>query len=196
VARRKSTLDAHVSTAQARHRSVGLFKRIWEQEAARREALAYIRQDFGSVDVLEYSPTPPTATYGGTASKATIAAVQEQRGCICSARCFACAGCCGHAREKVGPHDFHDGSAFRAAVGRGGARLAGETALRTYALSLYAELASQGVYVAHVSIGLDLAPGTAGDPDAVGRLYPAGRAPRSSGARARRAGAGRRPKPA
>ena len=173
VARRREALDAYAATLAAEGIEAAAFPADASDRAALQAAFAAIRERFGSVDVLEYSPTewgngklyPPLETTTETALAhfrllvlGAITAVEEVlpdmlargRGTLLFG-----AGTSAHR-----PHPF---------VTSLGISNAG---VRNYALCLADELGPRGIHVGVVAIGLQVQrDGTKADPDRIAEVF-------------------------
>ncbi|WP_336775705.1 SDR family NAD(P)-dependent oxidoreductase [Paenibacillus sp. MMO-58] len=138
---------------------------------ALRQALQAVRQDFGRIDVLEFSPYAGPEIFKHVL-EATPENVLEQVNSHLSPAILAV--------NEVLPDMISNGSGailFTTGlsamfpipfVGNVGIVMAG---LRNYATNLHNELKDKGIYVGHLSIGTFIQPGTAGDPDLIAETW-------------------------
>lgn len=134
---------------------------------ALKEALQNAKKDFGSIDVLEFSP------YGGWQQfthvlSTTPENVLEQINSYLLPAILSVNEVLPAMQEKgEGAILFTTGISAMfplPTVGNAGIVMSG---IRNYATNLYNELKDKGVYIGHLSIGTMIAPGTEGDPDII-----------------------------
>jgi len=174
VARRADALAALAESLQAEGiRAAGFAADITVPEQVAR-AFASIRETFGAIDILEFSPTDwGKGTDKLTSALATTAESAQADFALLVQGAIRCA------REVV-PAMVERGSgslffttgysaiqplAFITSLGIANA------GLRNYAYCLSEELKDKGVYVGTVSINAHIVPGTDGDPDKIAQVY-------------------------
>jgi len=173
VARRKAALESYVFQLKKAGVDAYAYQGDVEDEKQLEKAFAYIRQDLGPIDLLEFSPSFPADTARLPPTRTTEAALAAQ----CKTQLLGAAGCVRRVlpemlERRSGTLLFTTcGLSVRPSPAATPVSVA-MTALRTYALCLYSELAPLGVFAAHVSIAVELKPGSPeGDPARVAALY-------------------------
>ncbi len=140
------------------------------------DAFARIKERFGAIDVLEYSPAPHTPVPGVEMVDALSVTPENVQGQIEYYVYGAIA-----AVQQVLPDMLQvgrgtlmlttGGSSYRPTVAMGNVGI-GAAALRNWALSLHDAVKEKGIYVAHVPIGVWIGrQGPASEPDAIARVY-------------------------
>jgi len=173
VARRKTALESYVFQLKRAGVDAYAYQGDVEEEKQLDKAFSYIQKDLGPIDVLEFSPSFPTDTARLPATRTNETALFKQYKTLVQGA-VACA-------RRVLPEMLERrsgallfttcGLSLRPSPAATPLSVA-MTSLRTYALCLYSELAAQGLFAAHVSIGVELAPGSAaGDPDRIAAMY-------------------------
>jgi NAD(P)-dependent dehydrogenase (short-subunit alcohol dehydrogenase family) len=142
------------------------------EEGQVQKVFDYIRHDLKDIDVVHYGPALPRSLTRFTASAATPKAVTEAwRTTVLGAVHCVRAVLPGMLERKSGAFVFTScAAAVQPDAGFAPAGIA-MSGLRSYALSLHAELAPQGVYAAHVAVGVEIKPGGEGDPDRLAAGY-------------------------
>ena len=140
------------------------------------DAFARIKERFGAVDVLEYSPVPHSSVPGVVKVDALSVTPENVQGQIE----FYVYGAI-TAVQQVLPHMLEaghgtllfttGGSSYHPNARLGNVGI-GTAALRNWALSLHEAVKDQGVYVGHVPINMLIGTmGPASEPDAIAQVY-------------------------
>ena len=174
IARRPASLDAMVAQLAAEQVEAAAFPADLTDERALAKAFADVRQRFGPIEVMEYSPA---ASLDGPfkafkAATTTLADVREQfefftLGAIRSAQLVVEEMV---ARKRGAMLFTSGGSAINPVPMLTPVGIA-MAAARSYALSLAHELLPTGVFVGHVAIATYIQPNTEGDPDKIAGRY-------------------------
>ncbi len=173
ISRRKTALEGYVFQLKKAGVDAYSYPGDVEDDKQIEKVFAYIKQDLGGIDVLEFSPSFPADTARLSASRTTEDAIARQ----CKTLVLGAAACVRRVlpemlERRSGALLFTTcGLSVRPSPAATPLSVA-MTSLRTYALCLYSELAAQGIFAAHVSIGTQLAAGSpTGDPDRVAAMY-------------------------
>jgi short-subunit dehydrogenase len=132
----------------------------------------YIKHDLVDIDAMYYGPAlSRSLTKRGAVDTNAKAVMEPYKNLVVGAVQCVRAVLPGMLERKSGALIFTSCAASikpDAAFTPAGISMA---AMRSYALSLNAELAPQGVYAAHVAIGVEIKAGTEGDPDRLAAGY-------------------------
>ncbi|GGD81266.1 SDR family NAD(P)-dependent oxidoreductase [Paenibacillus nasutitermitis] len=135
--------------------------------SALKQALQAAKQDFGSIDVLEFSPYAGWDKFTNVLETTPDTVLEQINSYLLPAVLSV---------NEVLPTMINNGSGailFTTGlsamfplpfVGNGGIVMSG---IRNYATNLHQELKEKGVFVGHLSIGTMIQAGTAGDPDVI-----------------------------
>jgi NADP-dependent 3-hydroxy acid dehydrogenase YdfG len=174
VARRAATLREYEQQLQALGIEAAGFAADATDATQLTAALSAIKQRFGAIDVLEFSPTQwnkgdyeATVALATTAESATDDFNLLVRGAIVSARQVLP----DMLDAKTGTLFFTTGYSAIKPMPIITSLCIANAGLRSYAYCLHEELAPKGVYAATVSINVFIQPGTATDPDNIAELY-------------------------
>lgn len=174
IARRRDALQDYAAQLQALGITAAAFPADAGDERQLNDAFAAIRQRFGAVDVLEFSPTQWNK--GGYESTVALATTPDSalhdfnllvRGAIASARAVLP----DMLAKNAGALFFSTGYSAIKPMPMITSLCIANAGLRSYALCLREELAPKGIYVANVSINVFIEPGTVNDPDHIAELY-------------------------
>ncbi|CAN7728332.1 SDR family NAD(P)-dependent oxidoreductase [Paenibacillus sp. LjRoot153] len=138
---------------------------------ALKQAIQAIKKDFGSIDVLEFSPYAGWGTFTNVLETTPESVVEQVNSYLLPAVLSV---------NEVLPDMMNNGSGailFTTGisamfplpfVGNGGIVMSG---IRNYATNLYNALKEKGIFVGHLSIGTLIQAGTAGDPDVIAEAW-------------------------
>jgi len=138
---------------------------------ALRVALRKMKQDFGSIDVLEFSPYAGFETFVHALDVRPEDAEAQVRSYVLPAILAV--------NELLPDMQTRGNGAFlfttgvsamfpMPIVGNAGIAMSG---LRNYITNLHNELKAEDIYIGHLSIGTLIAPGTEGDPDTIAETW-------------------------
>jgi len=174
IARRAEALREYVAELQALGIEAAAFPADASDAGQLAAAFAAIKQRFGAVAVLEFSPTQWNK--GGYESTAALATTPDSalhdfnllvRGAIASAQAVLP----DMMANNGGTLFFSTGYSAIMPMPMITSLCIANAGLRSYALCLREELAPKGIYVANVSINVFIEPGTDNDPDRIAELY-------------------------
>lgn len=172
VARRKAELQHLVFELKKLGVEASSYPCDTAEEAHVAKVFDYIKHDLVDIDAMYYGPALSRSLTKWGAVDTTPKAVQEPwRTLVVGAISCVRAVLPGMLERKTGAIVFTTcaaGLKADPAFTTAGIAMAG---LRSYALSLNAELAPQGIYAAHVAIGVEVKAGTEGDPDRLAAGY-------------------------
>jgi NAD(P)-dependent dehydrogenase (short-subunit alcohol dehydrogenase family) len=174
VARRPAALQEYVHELQALGIEAAGFAADVTDPAQIAQAFASIRQKFGFVDVLEFSPTQWNK--GGYEATQAVATTVESAGHDFQ---LLVQGAIASAREVIpemverqqGALFFSTGYSAIKPIPYITSLCIANSGLRSYAYCLHEELAPKNVYVGTVSIAAFIQANTDGDPDTIANLY-------------------------
>jgi short-subunit dehydrogenase len=166
VARRKTALTRLVTELKMSGVAASAYPCDVAEDTQVVKMFDYVKHDLQDIDALYYGPTLSRGLTGYKAADTTVKSVGEPwRTMVNGAVSVVRAVLPGMLERKTGALIFTTcASAMKPSPNFTPAAIA-MAGLRAYALSLNAELGPQGVYAAHVSIGVEIKPGTDGDPD-------------------------------
>lgn len=176
VARDQSKLDDLAAQLEAEGIPAAGFSADLMDRATLVDAFARIKQRFGAVDVLEYSPAPHTPVPGIEMADATSVTVENVQPQIE----FYVYGAISAVQQVLpdmlaagrGTILFTTGGSSRRPRAQVGNVGIGSAALRNWALSLHDALKDEGVYVAFVPIGVLIGKqGPESEPDVIAPIY-------------------------
>jgi NAD(P)-dependent dehydrogenase (short-subunit alcohol dehydrogenase family) len=139
--------------------------------AALKQAIQAVKKDFGSIDVLEFSPYAGWGKFTNVLETTHESVLEQVNSYLLPAVLSV---------NEVLPDMINNGSGailFTTGisamfplpfVGNGGIVMSG---IRNYATNLYNELKEKGIFVGHLSIGTLIEAGTAGDPDVIAEAW-------------------------
>lgn len=139
--------------------------------AALKQAIQAVKKDFGSIDVLEFSPYTGWDKFTKVLETTPESVLEQVNSYLLPAVLSV---------NEVLPDMINNGSGailFTTGisamfpipfVGNGGIVMSG---IRNYATNLYNELKDKGIFVGHLSIGTLIQAGTAGDPDIIAEAW-------------------------
>lgn len=139
--------------------------------AALKQAIQAVKNEFGSVDVLEFSPYAGWDKFTNVLETTPQSVLEQINSYLLPAVLSV---------NEVLPDMINNGSGailFTTGlsamfplpfVGNGGIVMSG---IRNYATNLHNELKEKGVFVGHLSIGTMIQAGTAGDPDVIAEAW-------------------------
>lgn len=174
VARRQAALDEYVQQLRELGIEAAGFAADASDTAQLEAAFSAIKQKFGTIDVLEFSPTQWNK--GGYESTVALATTVESaqhdfnllvRGAITSARAVIPE----MLERKQGALFFTTGYSAISPLPFITSLCISNSGLRGYAYCLHEELKPHDVYVGTVSIGAFIQEGTDGDPNTIAELY-------------------------
>ena len=174
IARRPASLEAMVAQLATDDVEAAAFPADLTDEVALAKAFADVRERFGPIEVMEYSPAVsldgPFKAF--KAASTTIAEVEEQFRFFTLGAIRAAQLVVGEmvARKRGAMLFTSGGSAVNPVPMLTPVGIA-MAAARSYALSLARELLPTGVYVGHVAIATYIQPNTEGDPDKIAARY-------------------------
>ncbi|MFP3392005.1 SDR family NAD(P)-dependent oxidoreductase [Brevibacillus sp. SIMBA_040] len=135
--------------------------------AALKRAIQAAKKEFGSIDVLEFSPYAKENTFTNVIETTPQSVLEQINGYLLPAILSV---------NEVLPEMINNGSGailFTTGISAmfplpmiGNAGIVG-AGIRNYATNLHNELKEKGVYIGHLSIGTLIQTGTAGDPDVI-----------------------------
>jgi NAD(P)-dependent dehydrogenase (short-subunit alcohol dehydrogenase family) len=174
LSRDPAKLEPIVAELAAAGIEAAAFRADVTEPASIESGLAAVKQRFGAIDVLEYSPSNPTLPQA-SASQITRETLQpwldfQLFGAITAAAEILP----GMLERKTGTILVTTGaSSVRPEMGYAPFAAAGVAmgALRNWALALHAEVASSGVQVGHVTIGTFIGQSAKSSADAIAPLY-------------------------
>jgi short-subunit dehydrogenase len=174
IARRPAALQEYVQELQALGIDAAGFPADISEPQQVARAFADIRQKFGFVDVLEFSPTQWNK--GGYEATQALATTVESAGHDFQ---LLVQGAIASAREvipemierKQGALFFSTGYSAIKPIPYITSLCIANSGLRSYAYCLHEELAPNNVYVGTVSIAAFIQANTDGDPDKIAELY-------------------------
>ncbi len=167
VARNQERLSVMEKELQELHIEARAFAADVNDLAALKQAIQAAKSEFGSIDVLEFSPYAGWEKFTHVL-ETTPQSVLEQINSYLLPAVFSV--------NEALPEMIQNGSGAilfttgisamhpLAMVGNGGIVMSG---IRNYATNLHNELKEKGVFVGHLSIGTMIQVGTAGDPDVI-----------------------------
>lgn len=174
VARRAEALQGYVQELQQLGIEAAGFPADASDPQQIAQAFAAIRQQFGFIDVLEFSPTQwNKGGYEATQALATTVDSAEHDfkllvlGAIASAREVIPE----MIERKQGALFFSTGYSAIKPIPYITSLCISNSGLRSYAYCLNEELAPHGIYVGTVSIAAFIQAGTDGDPDTIAEMY-------------------------
>lgn len=135
------------------------------------QALRSVKQDFGGIDVLEFSPYAGLGTFKHVLETTPESVMEHVNGYLLPAVQAVNEVLPDMEAKGEGAILFTTGmSAFYPIpfLGNAGIIMAG---VRNYATNLHNMLKDKGIYVGHLSIGVMIAPGTEGDPDLIAEAW-------------------------
>lgn len=138
---------------------------------ALRSTLQQMKQDFGSIDVLEFSPYAGFETFIHALNVRPEDAEAQLRSYVLPAILAVNELLPDMLTRGNGAFLFTTGFSAMTPipmVGNAGIAMSG---LRNYITNLHNELKAKGVYIGHLSIGTLIAPGTEGDPDTIAETW-------------------------
>jgi short-subunit dehydrogenase len=184
IARNQSKLEAIAASLRGEGITVGVYPADVTDEAALSAALSAAASELGRIGVMSYSPgatwdhasgqLPDLAAMGITSALETTPASARAQFDLLTAGALAASRAVLPAMRQAGDGAllFTTGMSAMipmAMMGNTGIALAG---LRHWASAVRDDLAKDGVYVGHVSIGLPIMPGSGeGDPDAIAERW-------------------------
>jgi short-subunit dehydrogenase len=184
VARNQDKLAAIAASLRVEEITTGIFPADVTDEAALAAALAAAAAALGPIGVMSYSPgatwdhasgqVPDLAAMGITSALETTPASARAQFDLLTAGALAASQAVLPAMRQAGDGALLFTTGMSALVpmammGSTGIALAG---LRMWASAVRDDLAKDGVYVGHVSIGLPIIPGSGeGDPDAIAERW-------------------------
>jgi NAD(P)-dependent dehydrogenase (short-subunit alcohol dehydrogenase family) len=139
--------------------------------AALKKTFQAVKQKFGSIDVLEFSPYSGWDKFTNVLETTPQSVLEQINSYLLPAVLSV---------NEVLPEMINNGSGailFTTGlsamfplpfVGNGGIVMSG---IRNYATNLHNELREKGIFVGHLSIGTMIQPGTAGDPDLIADVW-------------------------
>lgn len=139
--------------------------------AALKQAIQAVKNEFGSVDVLEFSPYAGWDKFTNVLETTPQSVLEQINSYLLPAVLSV---------NEVLPDMINNGSGAilfitglsamfpLPFVGNGGIVMSG---IRNYATNLHNELKEKGVFVGHLSIGTMIQAGTAGDPDVIAEAW-------------------------
>lgn len=139
--------------------------------AALKQAIQAVKNEFGSIDVLEFSPYAGSDNFTNVLETTPESVLEHINSYLLPAVLSV---------NEVLPDMINNGSGailFTTGlsamfplpfVGNGGIVMSG---VRNYATNLHNELKDKGVFVGHLSIGIMIQAGTAGDPDVIAEAW-------------------------
>lgn len=138
---------------------------------ALKQALQAAKQDFGHIDVLEYSPYSGPGIFRHVLETTPENVLEQVNGHILPAILAVNEVLPDMIKNRSGAILFTTGLSAMfplPSIGNVGIVMSG---LRNYATNLYNELKEKGIYVGHLSIGTFIQAGTAGDPDHIAEAW-------------------------
>lgn len=184
IARRPGKLEAIAASLRDEGITTGVFPADVTDEAGVANALSTAARELGRIGVMSYSPgatwdhspgkVPDLAAMGITSALETTPASARAQFDLLMAGALAASQAVLPAMRQAGDGAllFTTGASAMipmAMMGNTGIALAG---LRNWASAVRDDLASDGVYVGHVCIGLPIVPGSGeGDPDAIAERW-------------------------
>ncbi|MEJ8305209.1 SDR family NAD(P)-dependent oxidoreductase [Saccharibacillus sacchari] len=138
---------------------------------ALRSSLQKMKQDFGSIDVLEFSPYAGFETFVHALQVRPEDAEAQLRAYVLPAILAVNELLPDMLTRGNGAFLFTTGFSAMAPIpmiGNAGIAMSG---LRNYITNLHNELKEKGIYIGHLSIGTLIAPGTEGDPDIIAETW-------------------------
>jgi NAD(P)-dependent dehydrogenase (short-subunit alcohol dehydrogenase family) len=172
VARREKALQEYVAQLKAQGIDAAGFAADATSQSELAAAFKKIKERFGSVDVLEYSPTQ------WTPDKQTNALATTPESALADFKLLVYGAIA--SVEQVLPEMLKKGAgALFFTTGYSAIKplafitslCISNSGLRSYAYCLSEEIAPKGIYVGTVSINAFIAPGTDGDPDKIADVY-------------------------
>ncbi|WP_058304415.1 SDR family NAD(P)-dependent oxidoreductase [Gorillibacterium timonense] len=139
--------------------------------AALKQALQAVKTEFGSIDVLEFSPYAGWHTFTNVLETTPASVLEQINSYLLPAVLSVNEVLPDMMNTDSGAILFTTGlSAMYPLpfVGNGGIVMSG---IRNYATNLHNELKDKGIYVGLLSIGTAIQAGTAGDPDLIAELW-------------------------
>jgi len=171
IARNREKLSHMEKELEQLHIEARAFAADVNDLAALKQALQAAKSEFGSIDVLEFSPYAGWEKFTHVLETTPQSVLEQINSYLLPAVLSV---------NEVLPEMIQNGSgailfttgisAMRplAMVGNGGIVMSG---IRNYATNLHNELKEKGVFVAHLSIGTLIQAGTAGDPDVIAAAW-------------------------
>ncbi|MDQ8736587.1 SDR family NAD(P)-dependent oxidoreductase [Paenibacillus sp. LHD-38] len=138
---------------------------------ALKHALLAAKQDFGRIDVLEFSPYAGWTTFTNVLETTPESIMEQVNSYLLPAVLSVNEVLPDMLNNRSGAILFTTGlsSMFPLPmVGNGGIVMSG---IRNYATNLHNELKEKGIFVGHLSIGTFIQAGTAGDPDVIAEVW-------------------------
>ncbi|MNE55748.1 short chain dehydrogenase [compost metagenome] len=135
------------------------------------QALQAVRQAFGPIDVLEFSPYAGWHTFTNVLDTTPQSVMEQINSYLLPAILSVNEVLPEMISKGSGAILFTTGLSAMVSlpfVGNGGIVMSG---VRNYATNLHNELKDKGVYVGHLSIGTAIEAGTVGDPDVIAETW-------------------------
>jgi NAD(P)-dependent dehydrogenase (short-subunit alcohol dehydrogenase family) len=139
--------------------------------SALKQALQAAKQDFGRIDVLEFSPYAGPNIFKHVLETTPENVLEQVNSHLLPAILAVNEVLPDMLNNRSGAILFTTGLSAMFAlpfIGNVGIVMSG---LRNYATNLFNELKDKGIYVGHLSIGTLIQPGTAGDPDLIAETW-------------------------
>jgi NAD(P)-dependent dehydrogenase (short-subunit alcohol dehydrogenase family) len=184
ISRNQGKLEAIAASLRGEGITAGVFPADVTDEAGLTGALSAAASELGRIGVMSYSPAaiwdhapgrvPDLAAMGITSALETTPASARAQFELLTAGALAASGAVLPAMRQAGDGALLLTTGMSAMVpiammGSTGIALAG---LRSWAAAVHDDLAKDGMYVGHVSIGLPIIPGSGeGDPDAIAERW-------------------------
>ncbi|WP_427051256.1 SDR family NAD(P)-dependent oxidoreductase [Paenibacillus sp. TC-CSREp1] len=167
ISRNASKLDAMVQELTELKIQARSYVADLNDPSQLKKALRSIKENFGSIDVLEFSPFSPSQTFTSVLETTPESVMAQVNGYLLPAILSVNEALPQMQQNRDGAILFTTGISSITPIpflGNVGIVMSGT---RNYATNLHTALKDQGIYIGHLSIGVPIQTGTESDPDLI-----------------------------